>query len=1859
MQRSFSDGSRRNPVRRQNSHFTYARKRAMVEGRTRTIALAVALFLPLPGFAQNPTFFTQGNLVVTVEGCGVNAGTCTNVPNGTGNGAGNSSNTGYGDNQAAPVTLFQYAPNGTSSATFVNSLVLPQTASGANVAVSGEYGSSSEGTLQLAGRGQYLTLMGYGVNADTFNATPATYSLAGSGNTALAQSGSLTGQSYTPVPRVVTLIDASGNVNSSTVLYNIFNANNPQSTYSLDGINIYVSGQGTKGDNTSGVFYTTVGSGSTTSITGNDAGTGESQDTRTVQIYHNTLGVSSDSKSGATNRDYIGALGTPPPTSVYKNASGPTMLRGFGNAGGTGKETITTGANGNGNGLNAGLQINLSPENYFFASPTVLYVADTGSPKNDSATSLIGDGGLQKWIFSGGRWSLAYTLYLGLNLVENSTTNPNNTTGTTGLYGLTGTVSGNTVMLYATNYTIADLDPTFLYGITDNLSYATASQASSETFTELAAAPLDSNFKGVSFAPIIPAGDVEVTTVPSGLTVTTSGTGCAPGTFTAPQTLAWTPESSCTLSVVSPQSGAPGVQNVLEQWQDGTTGTSDIVTAPATTATYTASFTTEYQLTTTAETGGSVSPGGFFAAGTSATVTATPNAGYYFVNFTGTTTSTSNPLSLTVNSPQSIAANFAAQASQAITFTTGPPQSAAYGSSFTVAATGGGSGNPVVFTSAGGCTNSGTIYTMTSASTVCSVIANQAGNTDYLAAPQVSYSVSAALAATSINVMSVNPPSEDYGLDATVTITAVLSWSGSGTAPTAANVTIGGNGPSSYGTTNCAAPSGNTITCTNTYTPTTADTPDFYTETAAFSGDSNYSSSSSPQTNNFTINIASSTTTVSSSVNPSAYGQSVIFTATINGENGDITRRTPRGVRKGRGIRPEIAGSVTWSSNTGCGTTAATSGNPGVATCTASTLPVSTNTITATYSGDSNHHGSSGTLSGGQVVNQAGTSINVTSVSPSGEAYGQDVTVTITAVLSWGGSATMPTAANVSIGGNGPSSYGTTSCAAPSGNTITCTNTYTPTSADTPGYYTETAAFSGDSNYASSSSSQTDNFTVNSATSTTTVTSNLNPSTYGQSVTFTATINGEYGDLKHLARRGLAKQQNIGGTVMWSSNTGCGTTPVSGNPGIATCTTPSLQGGNDTIVATYSGDSNHNGSAGSLSGGQVVNPATQTITFTTNAPSSAVYNTQFTVAATASSGLPVTFTSAGVCSSSGASYTMTSRAGTCTVIANQAGNANYSAAPPVTEFTTAQPANQIAVTTYHYDTLRSGWNQSETQLTPANVGTSSFNRLHSVTLDAQVDAQPLIVPNELITAGSYQGPHDVVYVASEGNTVFAIDANNGTVLLSSNFGAPIPTPNGCPTNPVVGINSTPVLDTAANMMYVMIYTMGTDGPVYQLHGLNLGSLTDAITPAVVSASVMLTNGSIFDFNATYQRQRPALLLANGNIYAAFGSFCDFDVSQSRGWLMGWQEGTLTPLAGEQVFDTQATSPDNFFLSSIWMSGWGIAADSSGNLYMVTGNSDKSGTTYDGVTDIQESAIKVSGDLTEVLSLFTPSDWSTLDQGDIDFGSGGIMLLPTTSGSPAWNLAVAAGKDGNMFLMNQNDLGGYNPAGNNVLGTYPIGTCFCGASYYVDPSDGNPRVVSSGGNTLQIFELRTTPTVTLTNVASSVALFSHNHGFFTTVSSNGTQSPIIWALGRQTFKTSELTLYAFNPEAGGGAVTPIFTSHSPGTWPYNGNANLIPVVANGKVYVASGQELTIFGFLHPQILSFTPASGPVGTQVTITGTALATTTELGFGNDVPAQFTVNSNTQVTATVPSGAKTGKINLDAPGGIALSSIVFTVTN
>jgi hypothetical protein len=505
---------------------------------------------------------------------------------------------------------------------------------------------------------------------------------------------------------------------------------------------------------------------------------------------------------------------------------------------------------------------------------------------------------------------------------------------------------------------------------------------------------------------------------------------------------------------------------------------------------------------------------------------------------------------------------------------------------------------------------------------------------------------------------------------------------------------------------------------------------------------------------------------------------------------------------------------------------------------------------------------------------------------------------------------------------------------------------------------------------------------------------------------------------------------------------------------------------------------------------------------------------------------------------------------------------------------------KFAATTYHYDTFRTGWNSHETLLNPSFQNRrppevpDKFGLLAKVVLDDNVYAQPLVMPDVNVIGGPFAGKHDVVYVATENNTVYAIDAHSGQILLTRNFGPPVDHPGSCENNgPHVGIESTPVIDAATGILYFVAYT-NIQRPTYRVHAVDIGSLQDRLSPVVVSASHKLTNGSTISFNAVVQRQRPALLLADGNVYAAFGSFCDNrnDANESRGWVLGWQASTLKSLASNYL--TNRISSSNKHLSAIWMSGYGPSAVA-GHIYFTTGNSNDS---YNKPNNLSESVVKVLSNLTKMLDFFTPNNDAALDSRDLDFGSGGVMVIPDQSGKTK-QMAVSAGKDGRMFLMNRNHLGGRNTAANQVLGTFQIGACWCGESFYAN------NVVSSGGTKVGVWPITTSSSA---NGSLGQPFWSEDlggngdGGFFTSVSSNGGSNTMIWAVSRGT-----MNLFAFQP------IPESSTVKTLGQWPAGrwddpslkgANSTAVPVVANGHVYVASFKELDIFGFMPPVIIT---------------------------------------------------------------------------
>jgi hypothetical protein len=518
------------------------------------------------------------------------------------------------------------------------------------------------------------------------------------------------------------------------------------------------------------------------------------------------------------------------------------------------------------------------------------------------------------------------------------------------------------------------------------------------------------------------------------------------------------------------------------------------------------------------------------------------------------------------------------------------------------------------------------------------------------------------------------------------------------------------------------------------------------------------------------------------------------------------------------------------------------------------------------------------------------------------------------------------------------------------------------------------------------------------------------------------------------------------------------------------------------------------------------------------------------------------------------------------VLAMNLGAAN--AAPAIPTAATA-----TAVVTHHNDTWRTGQNTAEAQLTPAVVanftGSQVFGKLGTVTLDAAVDGQPLVVPKVAVTGDPNSGTHDVVYVATRNNTVYAINPVTLTVLTSRNLGtaAYFPTTVGsCPgLNAQIGVNSTPVIDTSTNSLYVMAYVQAPTGPQWVLHRLSLADLSDIVPAVTVSASANLSNGATQAFNAGYVRQRTALLESGGNVIATFSSFCESAGTNFRGWVLGFNTTTLAlNTAGVDLVNKQSSNASSYFMSSVWMSGAGAAADEAGNIYFTTGNSLAG--SYDGVNAIQESAVKINPATGALLSVYTPQSVNYLDQQDMDISSGGITLLPNANE----RVGAVQAKDGVVRIFSRDNLGGNNDSA--LQFATPAGGCWCQPSYF---NDGLDRLVTSGGNQINLYTWQTGSNPNLLMQGSAQIPNVQGQGTFTSITNGAGANSIIWALARPNGSTTAINLLAYQATPVNGAL-PLLYASGAGVWTSLFNANLVPTVANGRVYVAGTGELTIFG-----------------------------------------------------------------------------------
>jgi hypothetical protein len=486
-------------------------------------------------------------------------------------------------------------------------------------------------------------------------------------------------------------------------------------------------------------------------------------------------------------------------------------------------------------------------------------------------------------------------------------------------------------------------------------------------------------------------------------------------------------------------------------------------------------------------------------------------------------------------------------------------------------------------------------------------------------------------------------------------------------------------------------------------------------------------------------------------------------------------------------------------------------------------------------------------------------------------------------------------------------------------------------------------------------------------------------------------------------------------------------------------------------------------------------------------------------------------------------------------------------------------------TTWKNDNARTGQQLKETILTPSNVNTTHFGVLYSNPLDGAVFAQPLYVSN-LSIGGAI---HNVVFVATESNSVYAIDADqfdsskHGIVywhkVLMPGGATPVPQSTvGSTIYPHIGITGTPVIDPVAHILYVVTETLESGTEVFRLHALSLTSGSEQHGgPVAISAS---------GFQSKEQLQRPGLLLAYGNLYIAFGS--QGDNQPFHGWIFSYSPSTL---ARNNVWNSTVTGKE----SAIWMGGSGIASDGNGYIYVMTSNGN-----WDGVSNFGESFVKLRSDLTSVNDYFTPYQQATFSSKDQDIGSGGLLLLPSQAGAVP-NEVVGCGKPRAIYLIDRDNMGKFQTNSNSQIvqevdnavgglsGHQSPDACFMTPAYW----QGNLYFGANNDN-LKAFKLSIDSTDNTTKMCTSCSISKSPNvfGFPGTnpvVSSNGASSGIVWAVEYSAFSPSGSTiLHAYSAT---GLSTELYHSSGLGA----GAKFVVPTVINGKVYVGTASALYAF------------------------------------------------------------------------------------
>ncbi len=512
----------------------------------------------------------------------------------------------------------------------------------------------------------------------------------------------------------------------------------------------------------------------------------------------------------------------------------------------------------------------------------------------------------------------------------------------------------------------------------------------------------------------------------------------------------------------------------------------------------------------------------------------------------------------------------------------------------------------------------------------------------------------------------------------------------------------------------------------------------------------------------------------------------------------------------------------------------------------------------------------------------------------------------------------------------------------------------------------------------------------------------------------------------------------------------------------------------------------------------------------------------------------------------------------------------------------------VNVTTYHNDNARDGWNAAETVLTPQNVNSNGFGKLTELAVDGNVDGQPLYVSG-LSIAGQ---THNVLIVVTEHDSAYAFDADSLTQLWKvSALGAnEITSDNqGCnQISPEIGITDTPVIDRThgpnGTVFFVAMSKDASSKYHQRLHALDLATGAEMQgSPSEIQASFPgtgygSTNGmQVFD--PGQYAERVGLLSMNGEIYLAWTSHCDQD--PYTGWVMAYSEATLQQTS---VLDLTPNGPSTPHFGdgegSIWMSGAGLAGDSQGNIFFLDANgtfdSSLNANGFPAQGDFGNAFMKVSttGNVLAAADYFAAYNLQSESDADQDLGSGGAMLLPdqTDAKGNTRHLAVGAGKDTNIYVVDRDNMGKFNASSNNaiyqelpnalVAGAWSMPALFNNTVYYAGQSDH-----------LKAFPI-TTALLATTPAAQSANTFGYP-GATPSVSSNGAQNGIVWATETQS---GAGVLHAYDPT---NISTELYDSNQAANSRdhFSYNKFVPPMIANGKVYVGSINSVAVFGLLH--------------------------------------------------------------------------------